>query len=109
MSQARGHVFVAVECRAFESGLQRVKQLGLDFSAPIILVEQRQHPPALIAVPLELFVHRAQKSLWSAKTARQGIQPHESSAFTPRARRRPAGRLCLSGHIEFLMLRSLRL
>jgi hypothetical protein len=45
-------------------------------------------------------MHRTQKSLGSAKTARQGIQPHESSAFTPRARLRPAGRLCLSGHID---------
>jgi hypothetical protein len=96
-------VLVAVECRAFESGLQRLKELGLDFSAPIILVEQRQDPPAPIAFPLELIVHRIQKSLWSANTARQGIQPHESCAFTPRARLRPAGRLCLSGHIEFLI------
>jgi hypothetical protein len=102
-AQARAHVLVAVECRTFEPGLQRLKELGLDFSAPIILVEQRQDPPALIAVSLELIVHRIQKSFWRANTARQGIQPHESSAFTPRARLRPAGRLCLSGHIEFLI------
>jgi hypothetical protein len=82
-----------------------VEEIGLYLSSPVILVEQRQDFPALLAVPLELILHRTQKHLRSANTARKRIQPHQSGpfAFAPGARLWPGGRLCSSVHIDILM------
>jgi hypothetical protein len=82
-----------------------VEEIGLYLSTPVILVEQRQDFPTLLAVPLELLLHRRQKHFRSANAARQRIQPHESCpfAFAPSARLWPAGRLRSGVHVDILM------
>src|SRR6266404_1143770 len=97
--RVRLHMPVAVECRALEAGFDRVEEVCLYLSAVEILVQQRQDFPTLIRVCLGLLVHRIQKCVRRANTARQGIQPQQSRTFGPRARLRPAGRLCPSRHI----------
>ena len=91
--QARRHVFIAVERRVFDAGLEHEERVGLYLAAAIVLVEPRQEIPSRVAVAVDLIVHRGEEFFGRATAADQGFQPGESGTFTAHARLGPLGRL----------------